>query len=418
MATLALQIRIDDEFRSIIPPLASEERQQLEQNLIADGCREPLVVWSDGQGDPCIVDGHNRYEICTRNNIHFEVLEREFTDRTQVILWMIDNQFGKRNLADIDRISLARKREAVLRPIAKENQVSVLKKGSSVPAKLPEREAIDTRKESAKTAGVGERTYDAGKLVLDAAEKGEIPQADVEAIRRKEKSIHRVAKDIKEKRSQAKRDQQRKEAVAEVDQAEPQFFDNVHVGDFRQHFDKVADNSLSLIFTDPPYDREAIELFDGIGEFAASKLCEGGSLLLYVGHIQLPDAIESLRKHMRYWWTCCCLHTGGNSLMREYGIRVGWKAVLWFVKGTRDNKENIVLDVVSGGREKSHHDWQQSQSEAEYWIENLCPKDGVVCDPFLGGGTTAAAAIALNRRWVAFEKDHDQAVLAMQRIRG
>jgi len=40
----------------------------------------------------------------------------------------------------------------------------------SLPAKLPKAiKPIDTRKASAKAAGVGERTYDAGKLILKAA---------------------------------------------------------------------------------------------------------------------------------------------------------------------------------------------------------------------------------------------------------
>jgi len=404
-----MEIRIDAEFQALIPPLATEERKQLEENIIAEGCRDPLVVWNG-----LIVDGHNRYEICTRNKIKFKTVEKRFANRTEAIVWMIDNQFGRRNLADIDRIGLARKREEVLRPLAKENQKQSLGQGKKGLAKLPDLNNIDTRKEAAKIAGVGERTYDDGKLILDAAEKGEITPEVVEQVRRKETSIHRVAKDIKEKRQADKRQTQRQEAAAKV---EPQFFDNVHVGDFRNHFDKVADNSLSLIFTDPPYDRKAIGLFDDLAEFAASKLAEGGSLITYVGHIQIPEAIDSLSVHLRYWWVCCCLHSGGESLMKEYGIRVGWKAMLWFVKGTRDDKQTIVHDVVSGGREKSHHDWQQSQSEAEYWIDNLCPKDGIVCDPFLGGGTTAAAAIKLNRKWVGFEKDHDQAVIAMSRCR-
>jgi len=54
--------------------------------------------------------------------------------------------------------------------------------------------------------------------------------------------------------------------------------------------------------------------------------------------------------------------------MNEYGIRCGRKAVLWFVKDTRGDKETIVSDVMSGGREKDHHDWQQAESEAAYWI--------------------------------------------------
>jgi hypothetical protein len=399
-------LMIDEEFKNLIPPLACDEIKQLEENIISEGCRDPLVAWKG-----FIVDGHNRYEICTRNKIQYRVIEREFENRSAVILWMIDNQFGRRNLADIDRIALASKRESVLRPLAKEQQI---RKPESVLAKLPKQKPIDTRKESAKVAGVGERTYDDGKLILDAAENGEIEPEVVEKVRRKETSIHRVAKDIKEKRQAKKRQEKRKEAASK---AEPQFFDNVHIGDFRNHFDKVADGSLSLIFTDPPYDRKAIELFDGLGKFASAKLAEGGSLIAYVGHIQIPDAITVLSKHLRYWWVCCCLHSGGESLMKEYGIRVGWKAMLWFVKGTRSDKQHIVHDVVSGGREKSHHDWQQSQSEAEYWIENLCEKDGIVCDPFLGGGTTAAAAIAMQRKWIGFEIDHDQAVLAMQRCK-
>lgn len=403
-----MTIKIDPEFQALIPPLGAEELQQLEANIAKDKCRDPLVVWGD-----ILIDGHNRYEICTRLGLKFKTVAMEFADRTAAILWIIDNQFGRRNLADIDRIGLARKREAILRPIAKVNQSKPT--GRNITSgKIAESDRVDTRKESAKAAGVGERTYDAGKLILDAAEKGEITQAVVESVRRKETSINRVAKDIKEKRQQDNRQTKRKEAAAKT---EPQFFDNVHIGDFRTLTEKVADGSLSLIFTDPPYDKKAQQLFDGIGEFAASKLCEGGSLICYVGQTQVPTAITDLQKHLRYWWTLCCIHTGGANLMNEYGIRCGWKAVFWFVKGTRDNKEDIVSDVMSGGREKSHHDWQQSQSEAEYWIDHLCPADGIVCDPFLGGGTTAAAAIKLNRKWIGFEKDHDQAVLAMSRCR-
>jgi len=37
-------IQIDSEFQALIPPLSAEERAQLEANLLADGCRDPLVV--------------------------------------------------------------------------------------------------------------------------------------------------------------------------------------------------------------------------------------------------------------------------------------------------------------------------------------------------------------------------------------
>jgi len=399
-------LRIDKEFRALIPPLAPEELAQLEANIKAEGCRDPLVAWND-----LLVDGHNRFDICTSNNIKFKIVTRDFADRDEAMLWMIDNQKGRRNIADIDRIALASKREEIIAKSAKKNLTTPT--GGLTSAKLPKSQPkIDTRKESAKAAGVGERTYDAGKLILKAAKEGKIEPKVVEDIRRGRTAIHRVAKDIKETAQREARQEKRIEAAKSA----PAVDTRIVIGDFRKNAAKVANGSLSLIFTDPPYDREASKMLPSLGEFAEKKLADGGSLILYVGQTQIPAALDALRPHLRYWWTICCLHSGRSTVMREYGVNAGWKAVLWFVKGTRDNNSIMVNDVMSGGEEKSHHDWQQSQSEAEYWIEKLCPKDGIVCDPFLGGGTTAAAAQKLKRAWIGFEIDESNAKIAAGRV--
>ena len=102
--------------------------------------------------------------------------------------------------------------------------------------------------------------------------------------------------------------------------------------------------------------------------------------------------------------------------MREYGINAGWKSVLWFVKGTRHENTVMVSDIMSGGKEKEHHEWQQAEAEAEYWIEKLCPVDGIVCDPFLGSGTTAAVAQKLGRKWIGMEIDENTARIATGRL--
>jgi N6-adenosine-specific RNA methylase IME4 len=147
-------ILIDSEFQALIPPLSAEERAQLEANLLADGCRDPLVVWpcatfdirldggatqtlryEDGRyqhaidehigpttawdlddnadddrideyGDTItldqwphiLIDGHNRYEICTRLGLPFEVVVKEFDNREAVMDWMDATQLGRRNL--------------------------------------------------------------------------------------------------------------------------------------------------------------------------------------------------------------------------------------------------------------------------------------------------------------------------------
>jgi 16S rRNA G966 N2-methylase RsmD len=403
-----MNITIDPEFKALIPPLAPEELAQLEVNIIADGCRDPLVTW---QG--ALIDGHNRYEICTRHGLPFETVEVDFADRTAAMLWMIDNQKGRRNVSDYDKGLLAMRKQELLRPMAKDNQKEYHgNQHDGLSAKLPKvQNKIDTRREAAREAGIGERTLDAVKLIKDAADKGEIPQQTVDDLRHRKVAIHRVAKDIKETRQKAAREEKRIDAAKEIT-----IPGNLIIGDFREHADKVPDGSLSLIFTDPPYDRKASQMLPELGEFAASKLMEGGSLVLYVGQTQIPAALDALRPHLRYWWTIACVHAGRSTVMREYGLNAGWKAVLWFVKGTRHDNSIMVNDVMSGGEEKTHHDWQQSQSEAEYWISKITQEGDIVCDPFMGGGTTAAAAKAMGRNWIGFEIDETNGKIIAERL--
>lgn len=228
----------------------------------------------------------------------------------------------------------------------------------------------------------------------------------------KDFSCKRAVADIRERQAQKKKSHEKAEAIKRRKSV-----DGLYLGDFRQVGGKIPDASVDLIFTDPPYDRKAIELFDGLGEFAARVLRPGGSLIAYIGQIQLPDAVADLSKHLRYWWTCSCYHSGPTLLrMNEYGIVNGWKPMLWFVKETRGDKTTFVNDVATGTREKTHHDWQQSEAEARYFIELLTEKDGFVVDPFCGGGTTPVACIGLGRKWAAFEIDEANLARASERI--
>jgi N6-adenosine-specific RNA methylase IME4 len=93
MAEALQTLTIDAEFRAIIPRLATDERAQLEANVLAEGCRDALVVW---QG--ILLDGHNRYEICTAHGIPFDTLDIDLPDRDAAITWIINNQLGRRNL--------------------------------------------------------------------------------------------------------------------------------------------------------------------------------------------------------------------------------------------------------------------------------------------------------------------------------
>jgi hypothetical protein len=241
-------------------------------------------------------------------------------------------------------------------------------------------------------------------------------EIDAKAVAATEKgadfSCKKCVSEIRDEQQSAKQDAEKAEA-----KKRRKSVDGLYLGDFRQIGDKIPDASVDLIFTDPPYDRKAIELFDGLGEFAARVLRPGGSLIAYVGHIQLPDALPDLSKHLRYWWTCACVHGGQHARMTEYGIVAGWKPIVWFVKETRGDKVTFVNDTVTSQREKSHHEWQQAEEEARYFIELLTEKDGFVVDPFCGGGTTPVACINAGRKWAAFEIDEARLARASERIK-
>lgn len=98
-------LQINKTFKQLIPPLTPNEYSQLEENIVKDGCREPLCVWEN-----TIVDGHNRYEICTRLNIPFLLQEVGFNTHEEAIAWICANQLGRRNISNKTRKYLIGKR--------------------------------------------------------------------------------------------------------------------------------------------------------------------------------------------------------------------------------------------------------------------------------------------------------------------
>ncbi len=88
-----MKIKIDKEFQGYCRSLTSQEYSLLEKNIIIDGCREPIVVWKG-----VILDGHHRYKICQEHKIEFKTVKpKEIETRTDALMWMWENQVGRRN---------------------------------------------------------------------------------------------------------------------------------------------------------------------------------------------------------------------------------------------------------------------------------------------------------------------------------
>ena len=98
-------IVINEKFRTLIPPLNKAEYTELEKSLIKEGCREPLITWNG-----YLIDGHNRYEICTRLNIKYKVANMPFESEEDAISWICSNQLGRRSISEETRKYLIGKR--------------------------------------------------------------------------------------------------------------------------------------------------------------------------------------------------------------------------------------------------------------------------------------------------------------------
>ena len=365
-------IIVDAEFAALIPPLSTEERQQLEDNIAArGGARDPLVVWvheewtPEGCTDPLrydearvdeidgeirrswdaddgnyygdhewprtLLDGHNRYEICTRLDLPFEIEEMQFDDRNSAMLWIIDNQNGRRNLADFAKVELELKREAIHRAMV-------------APARRPTKEESVTTQKSEELSDRNQRTVDAKigdaagvsrdtvakvKRITEAADAGLVDGDTLTKLRTGAVSINHVDKTVKKQKAEVKAAERKKEAAAAgvIDG------DIVRLGDFRKILPTIPDGCVDLIFTDPPYDKETVPLYEDMAREAARILRPGGSLICYLGQYATADVCHLVGKHLKFLWPLCCYHEGPGQVMAFWGIRVKWKPMLWFVNG-------------------------------------------------------------------------------------
>lgn len=146
-------MKIDKEFESLIPPLSSEEFQQLEENILRDGIRESLVIWDNGE-DWILIDGHNRYKIAQKHNLPYNHRRMTFKNREEAKEWIIKNQFGRRNLSAYDRSVLALKLKPMIAKQQKQKQVD----GGREKVQQKSVEPTTTQKELAQIAGVSHDT--------------------------------------------------------------------------------------------------------------------------------------------------------------------------------------------------------------------------------------------------------------------
>ena len=189
-------------------------------------------------------------------------------------------------------------------------------------------------------------------------------------------------------------------------------------GDFREQSKTISNDSIDLIFTDPPYAAECIPVYDDLAVTANNALREGGSLVTYVGHYAIPKVIEVMEgAGLTYWWPIAVVLSGSFAKHYPKQVTIKWKPLLWFVKGDKLITADFLSDLIkSDTPSKVLYEWEQSTAEAKHIISRLTMEGQTVFDPMMGSGTTGIAAIQNNRKFIGIEIDSDKFEIANVRI--
>jgi ParB-like chromosome segregation protein Spo0J len=169
----------------------------------------------------------------------------------------------------------------------------------------------------------------------------------------------------------------------------------------------IADESVDIIITDPPYPQEYLPVYAKLGELASRVLKPGGSVLAMVGQSYLPDVMAALGASLTYHWMVAYLTPGGQSAqLWQRKVNTFWKPVLWYVKGAYAG--DWIGDVARSepnDNDKRFHGWGQSETGMADLLERFTYPGETVLDPFCGGGTTGVVAVKMGRRFIGIDKD-------------
>jgi DNA modification methylase len=198
----------------------------------------------------------------------------------------------------------------------------------------------------------------------------------------------------------------------------PYELDTIITGDCRELGKAIPDNSIDLIFTDPPYLKEYLYLYEWLAEFSARALKPEGFLMTYTGGYWKDEIMAYMRQHLEYFWDYTVISEGDAPMIWPRATVARAKSILCYrpKNGMGMPRTNVLGAMWNVAKQKAYHEWGQSEDEARYYIDCFTQPGDLVLEPFVGGGTTPAVCKVLGRPCVGFEVDPDTANVARSRV--
>jgi DNA modification methylase len=410
-------MQILQELESLIPPLSNEEFKQLERNILEEGIREPLITWNG-----ILIDGHNRYRIAQEHDMNYETLEKEFENINRVKEWMINNQFGRRNLSNYQRSVLALQLEDVFREKAKENLKIYNGNQYDAPCQISDNlQKIDTKKEIAKVANVSHDTIAKVKKI----EANATPEVKAR-LNTGTMSINEAYKEIKKEEKQNNFEINKANFEKEIISTK-EYLPKYFIGNSIDVLKKEPLNKISLLLSDPPYgmdfksghvnpnkwdkiDNDKIEdtipILDNVFYEAKKHLLPDAHIYIFGNPFEIENIKPVFEKYFKLKniliWDREVIGMGDlKTYGRSYDIILfGYNEKWKDLNGTRD-RDILRFNRVAPNNLK--HPTEKPLDILEYLIKKSSNEGEYILDPFAGSFTTCEAAMNLNRNSYGIE---------------
>ena len=454
-----MELKIDQQFKNLIPPLSDDEFSNLEQSILTEGCRDALVTWNG-----YLIDGHNRYAACTKHNLPFKTIEKQFDSRDDVSIWMIRNQKGRRNVSTYVMVGLGLKLEELLKQKGLKNKVTnsfdkLVEKEKVLPQKsaepLAKNRPVETRKEIANFANTSYDTVSKVKEIInksptevkDELEK-KINSSDI-SINQAHKFVRavngnaEVAKRIlsefnkntrgslenktkevirevqKEERANLLREFEEKENM-EVEKIEESFMVKCELGNWyqlgdnllycgdntdRKFVDKLKEYPIKYAFADPPYNANVDEWDSGF-IWTQDYLTEYAEIVIVTpGIVSVKDFMR--RTEMPYKWSMSGTIENGHARgAMGFG---NWIYLALFSKGSVFINSQDISKIVLTPKDNdiTRHKGRKPRALINELMFKFTKEGEYLLDPFLGSGTSLFLAEEGKRKCIGAELSVD-----------
>ena len=186
---------------------------------------------------------------------------------------------------------------------------------------------------------------------------------------------------------------------------------------------ELEPESVDAIITDPPYEKAAIGVYRDLRDLASKVLKPGGHLVALSGSMYLPQLFEQLEGDPDLLWRYLMVvrMVGATAPCHARQMVDGCKPILLYQK-VGENKDgqlrvcNIFDSEMKREQEADHHVWQQSLDVFQHLLGKFASPGDVVCDPFLGGGTTGIAAVERGCHFIGADVNGAAVEIAKRRL--